>query len=49
MLAGSLIWLLVVAPKVLRVTRAHIGALEVPHKNLYEVGPVVDVTGQEVF
>jgi hypothetical protein len=48
-LAGSLIWLLAIAPEVLGVTRAHIGALEVPHENLYEVGPVVDVMGQEVF
>jgi hypothetical protein len=31
------------------VAREYIGALEVPHENLYEVGLVVDATGQEVL
>jgi hypothetical protein len=48
-LAESLTRLLVAAPKVLGVARAHIGALEVPHENLHEVSLVVDVAGQEVF
>jgi hypothetical protein len=48
-LVESFIWLLVAAPKVLGIARAHVGALEVPHENLYEVGPVVDATGWEVL
>jgi hypothetical protein len=48
-LIESLIRLLVAAPKVLGVARAHIGSLEVPHKNLHEVILVVDAAGQEVL
>jgi hypothetical protein len=47
--AESLFQLLAAAPKVPGVARVHIGALEVPHKNLYEVSLVVDVMGQEVL
>jgi hypothetical protein len=45
----SLTQLLPVAPKVPRVAKVHIGALEVPNKILYEVSIVVDATGREVF
>jgi hypothetical protein len=40
---------LAVASEVLRITRADISALEVPYKNLPEVGLVVDVSGREMF
>jgi hypothetical protein len=40
---------LVVAPEVLRVTRANIGTLEVPHKNFHEVSLVVDAKGWEML
>jgi hypothetical protein len=39
----------VAALEVLGVTRVDIGTMEVPHKNLYEVGPVVDAMGREVL
>jgi hypothetical protein len=48
-LTKSFIRLLAVAPKVPGVTRVDISALEVPHENLHEVGPVVDATGQKMF
>jgi hypothetical protein len=48
-LTESFIWLLVAAPEVLGIARVHVGALEVPHENLYEVGLVVDATGWEVL
>jgi hypothetical protein len=48
-LTESFIRLLVVAPEIPRVTRAYISTLEVPLENLYEVGPVVDATGQKMF
>jgi hypothetical protein len=48
-LAESLTRLLTIAPEVPGVARVHIGALEVPHENYHEVGPVMDATGQEVF
>jgi hypothetical protein len=48
-LVESFIRLLVAAPEVPRVARAHIGALKVPHENFYEVGPVVDVSGQKML
>jgi hypothetical protein len=48
-LTESFIWLLAVAPKVSGVARVHIGALEVPHENQYEVSPVVDATGRKVL
>jgi hypothetical protein len=41
-LMESLIRLLVAAFEVPRITRVDISALEVPYKNLHEVGPVVD-------
>jgi hypothetical protein len=40
---------LAIAPEVLGIARAHVGILEVPHKNLYEIGPVVDAIGGEVL
>jgi hypothetical protein len=45
----SLILLLAAAPKVLGITRANISALEVPHENLHEVGPIMDATGRKMF
>jgi hypothetical protein len=48
-LTESFIWLLVAAPEVLGVARADIGTLKIFHKNLYEVGPVVDVSGRKML
>jgi hypothetical protein len=48
-LIESFIRLLMAAPEVLGVTRAHIGILKVPHKNLYEVSLVVDATGRKML
>jgi hypothetical protein len=47
--AESFIRLLAAAPEVPRVARAHVGALEVPHENLYEVSLVVDASGRKVL
>jgi hypothetical protein len=45
----SFMQLLAAAPEVPRVTRVNIGTLEVPHENIYEVGPVVDAMGQKML
>jgi hypothetical protein len=49
MYSQSFIRLLAIAPKVPGVTRVHIGTLEVPHENLYEVSLVMDATGQKML
>jgi hypothetical protein len=41
-LAKSLIWFLAAAPEILGITKADIGALEVPNENLHNVSLVVD-------
>jgi hypothetical protein len=48
-LTESFIWLLALDPEVPGVTRVDTSTQEVPHENLHEVGPVVDVTGQKMF
>jgi hypothetical protein len=48
-LTESFIQLLAVAPEVPGVARAHIGALEFPYENFYEVSPVVDTMGGKVL
>jgi hypothetical protein len=40
----GLIWLLLTAPEVLEIPRAHVCALEVPDEDPDQVGPVVDHT-----
>jgi hypothetical protein len=44
-LTESLIRLLAAALEVPGITTADISALEVPHENLHEVGPVMDASG----
>jgi hypothetical protein len=48
-LTESFIQLLAEAPEVLGISRADISALEVPHENLHEVGPVVDASAWKMF
>jgi hypothetical protein len=48
-LMESFIRLLSVHPKVLRVARAHVSALTVPHKDMPEVGPGMDFVGREML
>ena len=41
--------LLATTLEVLGVPRAHVCALEIPDEDLYQVTPVVDLQGREVF
>ena len=44
-----LIWLLATTLEVPGVPGAHVCALEIPDEDLYQVAPVVDLQGREVF
>jgi hypothetical protein len=48
-LTKSLIQFLAAAPEIPGITKADIGALEVPHENLHNVSPVVDASGRVMF
>ena len=44
-----LVRLLAIALKILGIPRAHVCALEVPDEDPYQVAPVMDLRGREVF
>ena len=44
-----LVWLLATTLEVPGVLRAHVCALEITDEDLYQVTPVVDLQGREVF
>jgi hypothetical protein len=45
----GLAWLLFTAPEVPRVTRVHVGSLEVSFEHSHQVIPVVDLSGRKVL
>jgi hypothetical protein len=49
MYSRSFIGFLPAVPKVLGITRAHVGALEMPYEDLDEVIPAANATLQEVL